>query len=102
MFIKINNLLTVDGNADYKGLDIQKIVPGSQLYPVGENYCMVEYDGEVLEHQDILKVSKSEHDALKVSMQSNQPKSEMDLLKEENQALNNAVVELYEIVLGGM
>lgn len=99
MFIKIKNLMNPDGNVDYKGLDIQKIVAGSQLYPLGENYCMVEYAGSPVTHRDIIEVSESDHNALKTLMKSNQPKSEMDELKEKQKLMQKAIDDL---IFGGM
>ncbi|MBV4423254.1 hypothetical protein [Clostridium tyrobutyricum] len=40
-FVKINNFWNMFGQPDYKGLDINKFEPGSQLYPANSTYAVV-------------------------------------------------------------
>lgn len=40
-FIKIEPLLNMFGQPDYKGLDINKFVPGSQMYMQDLSHCAI-------------------------------------------------------------
>jgi hypothetical protein len=40
-FIKILNLSNGSGQVDYKGLDINQFIPGSQVYPIDASFCLV-------------------------------------------------------------
>ncbi|WP_088187534.1 hypothetical protein [Desulfosporosinus sp. FKA] len=40
-YLKIVNLTNQFGQCDYKGLDIEQFVPGSQAYSTDRSYCLV-------------------------------------------------------------
>lgn len=46
--VKVSNLI-INNVADYKGLDLNKIVGGTQLYPDYDNVAYFFYDGDVIE-----------------------------------------------------
>lgn len=97
-YIKVINLFNLGGTADYKGLDLQKIVPGTQLYPVNENYCIVGYNGDIPNHADLTVVTEEEWLNLRTEIENNQPKSPIQEL-EEKQALMQQALD--ELLLGG-
>lgn len=111
MFIRVEKLFPPEGGeVDYKGLDIDKFVHQSQSYNFVDGSVVLEtteqLDVSLL--QDVQMLTKDEyvsfvslHKQLQPSPEELQ-RRELDALKAENQALNTAVVELYEIVLGGI
>lgn len=91
--VKISNLIQPNGRADYKGLDLEKIVAGSQLYP-NDNTAYFFYTGDVIEHPDVLVISEDEYNAKKVEIESNLPLS----IDERLELLQRAIDDL---ILGG-
>lgn len=53
--LKINNLIQLGGSADYKGLNIDLIVGGTQIYFLenGRNEAYFQYNGEPVNHTDL-------------------------------------------------
>ena len=60
-YLKITNLIQEDGAADYKGLDLKQIKPGTQIYPEYENTAYLGYKGDPVEHTDITPLSETEY-----------------------------------------
>lgn len=103
MYIKISKLFNSNGEADYKGLDIKNIKRGSQIYPEGENTAYFEYDGEVIEGNDIQIISLAIYDEHKTRI-ANQPKpitqeAEIAQLKQSQVEQDELIMSL---LLGGM
>ncbi|GAV13226.1 hypothetical protein [Paenibacillus sp. NAIST15-1] len=63
--LRITNIFSeYEGDVDYKGLNIKKFVPGSQIYPTGEQVCYVITNEEnIPEHADILRITTDEYEA---------------------------------------
>lgn len=114
MFIvKVNNLTQANGKLDYKGLDINKIVGGTQLYPSYDNVAYFFYDGEVNEGGDIQIITQATYDSHKIRIDEEnasfitpekrieQLESELAVAKEDNVSNMLAITELYEMILGG-
>jgi len=105
MYIKINNLIQKNGVADYKGLDLNLIIPGTQIYPATENTAYFYYNGEKNENADVLGITESEYMAKKSEDESNlsiSAEEEIKLLKQENLSIKQSMAELAELILGGM
>lgn len=88
-YIKISNLINTQGVADYKGLDLTKIITGSQIYPDNENVAYIIYEGEIPSHQDLVEISQSEYEEIKESNRHVPPISIEDRLT----ALENALLQ---------
>lgn len=111
MFIRVANLFPPEGGeVDYKGLDIDKFVHQSQSYNFLDGSVVLETTEQldVSTLEDVQVLTQDEyisfvdlHKQLQPTPEESQHR-EMEALKAENQALNTAVVELYEIVLGGI
>lgn len=104
IIIKVTNLRKASGETDYKGLDIDKIKGGSQLYPSTENAAYFEYDGEVVEGGDISVITQATYDEQRERIE-NQPKplspeqEEIAQLKKSQADQDEIIMNL---VLGGM
>lgn len=61
-YVRITNIIQTNGQANYKGLDLSKIVGGSQLYPSYANDAYFLYDGEVVEGDGIQIVTQATYD----------------------------------------
>lgn len=97
--LKISNLAGLNGRCDYKGLDIDLIVPGTQVYPSGEDVAYFSFDGDLVEHPDITVLTEEEYQAAISAEQSKpQPKSELETLREQVALMQSA---LDELLLGG-
>lgn len=78
MFYKINNLMK-GNSADYKGLNLELFVPGSQIYKPDLSFCVIETqeENEVIHpdltlldeagYNSLVSAIQTENDALKVS-----------------------------------
>jgi hypothetical protein len=65
MYIKISNLIDLKGIADYKGLDLDMIHSGTQLYPEGTNEAYFYYNGDMLTHEDIVEIDEATYNGVK-------------------------------------
>jgi hypothetical protein len=65
LIVKITNLKNSNDIIDYKGLNLDLIVAGSQLYPPDENTAYFFYDGEVIEGEDLQLITESEYQTVK-------------------------------------
>jgi hypothetical protein len=81
--LKIINL--GEGKLDYKGLDINRFIPGSQLY--AEDYSVFYvYTAEenIPDHPDVQIVSQEEYDEFKQYLLNlPKPKSDLEVMQEE-------------------
>jgi len=60
--LKISKVIDENGKADYKGLDIQKFVPGSQNYKMDNSFCVLETNEEdIISHLDIEVINKEKY-----------------------------------------
>jgi hypothetical protein len=95
--VKVSNLVQPNGTADYKGLDLDKIVPGSQLYPDNENTVYFFYTGDVVEHADVMVITEEEYYAKKAEIVSKVPLSYDERLELIQKAIDDLLLGL-----GGM
>jgi hypothetical protein len=59
-YVHINNLLKPNGEADYKGIPLENVVPGSQLYDDNEAVLAVEVE-ELPVNPDITELGQQEY-----------------------------------------
>lgn len=97
MYLKINNIKTQTGQIDYKGLDIEKFIPGSQVYPQDLRFCLVETLEVTSESEDVVVLSVEEYNNIKELTLSEVPK---DPLLEQIELMQLALDEL--LLNGGM
>ncbi|MBG9655008.1 hypothetical protein [Cytobacillus firmus] len=98
-FIKIYNLINEQGVANYKGLDLAKIIAGTQLYPSSVNVAYIGYvDDEIPQHEDLQIVTEDEYLQIKNEIEANRPKPPEEL-QERIDLMQQAVDDL---LLGGM
>lgn len=94
MFIKITNLIT-DNNADYKSLNVDKIISGSQVYDFTNHIAYVEYNETFTPHNDLIEITQTEYDNVKKA-----------LLVQEGLTLEERVISVEQtlntILLGGI
>lgn len=99
-YVKVTNILELDGTVNYKGLDISKFIPGSQVYPDPIEFCLVITTQESLPtHADIVELSEAEYLYEKQAVLDSLPKpfdaqGEVSKLQTENAELKQAVAEL--------
>lgn len=90
MYLKINKVTTIEnGNADYKGIDLDLIVPGSQIYikqPDGSMTAYVKTNQETIDsHADILIISAGDHAQADTEFKAAIPVSEDAVARQELQ-----------------
>lgn len=92
--VKVSNLIQSNGHADYKGLDLNKIVAGTQLYPDYDNVAYFFYDGEVPTVTGLQVVTLATYDEHKNRI-ANQPKprTESERILELEDVIFNAMME---------
>jgi hypothetical protein len=107
MYIKICNLIQSDGYADYKGLDISKIVSGSQIYPSDENVAYFQYISEesMPDNPDIVIIDDITYKAILEEKLSNDYNRGIEDLKKKDvdlqQAVDDLTLQLGDALLGG-
>lgn len=114
IYVKVINYID-RGLADYKGMDIDSIVPGTQVYDDLGVRCVVGYHGAIPDNADLEVLTESEYLAEREDIIANIPpgldpleqmKIEVEKLKAakeqaEADSINNmlALTELYEMNL---
>ena len=102
-FIKVMNLFNNQGKADYKGLDLSKIIAGTQLYPIDENVAYVGYeDDEIPQHKDLQIITEEEYLQIKSEIEANRPLTpEEEELRQRIELMQQALDDLL-LESGGM
>lgn len=110
MYIKILNLGIGKGTVDYKGIDINEITPGSQIYNEVSDSCILEVNTVNL-NSDIVEISLEEYEIIKNEwlQNNNSPfnleekiaklEEENEVLKADNLTTLEALAEVYEMLL---
>lgn len=110
MYLKVNNLIQLGGNADYKGLDINLIVGGTQLYFLdnGKNEAYFMYKGDAVDHFDLEVITEEQYQAAKREYEESMPvtvspEEEIQYLKNENEQLFRELFNLQtELIMKGV
>jgi hypothetical protein len=93
--LKIKNLLDeYSGNCDYKGIDLDKIISGSQFYDIeDENIAILQTREEIVpQHGDIQILTREEYTEMKSLIE------EKERLRREEYEKNNPVNILTDTV----
>lgn len=95
-YIKVLNLRQEDGVYDYKGLDLKKVVPQSQVYPGDENVCYFAFRGDLTDSPDVQEITEQQYlDAKAAAESEKQANDPITQLQQE-------VADLwYMIMIGG-
>ncbi|MCW3793511.1 hypothetical protein OM416_18105 [Paenibacillus sp. LS1] len=106
VYLKIVNIVSNNGVIDYKGLNIDLFVPGSQVYPLSGNYCLLGTTQEVVVgfHEDVIVLTAEDYESLKNEFITSQPvlmdyEKEIRQLKDENLELQMALIEIHSMLL---
>lgn len=62
---KINNLLKGDCTLDYKGLDLNLIIAGTQIYNSDYSFCLLVTTEDVATNGDLVQITEAEYNTLK-------------------------------------
>lgn len=103
MYLKIINLFDMFGQPDYKGLDINLFVPGSQVYDLKAGICYVKTSEQsVPQNADITVLSEADYIAgtnvIKEAIQTSEQTMEQKVQDLQSQ---NAQM-LFALVNGGL
>lgn len=92
--LKISNLLDSYGTADYKGIDLNKIIPGSQLYPQdGSNTAYLKYNSNTLPSDaDLTEITEDEYNQIKTLIDKNKPQSLEDRVELVEKAIDDIIL----------
>ena len=101
IIIKVSNLTKNTGLCDYKGLNLDLIEGGTQLYPTWENTAYFYYsDDSIVSVGDITVIDQATYDSIKTQMENQpKPKTEFDNLKDTLNSIQDAIDFL---LMGGM
>ena len=94
MYIKVINM-NYNGKIDYKGLDINKFISGTQVYDFDNQIFLVNTTEEVTATSDILIITQEEYTRAKEEILSREVPVETDNLEErvnEMEQILNALV----------
>lgn len=86
MYLKISNFLNNFNQPDYKGLDINKFEPGSQLYTTGATYCVIATNEELTTLPiDVVEITQDQYNTEKANMpKPANPEDDIKTLKAQN------------------
>lgn len=71
-YLKINNFYNKFDQPDYKGLALNQIVPGSQLYPIGATYALLATNEELpILPTDVVEITEEQYITEKVTIKNN-------------------------------
>lgn len=102
--------ININSVVDYKSLDINQFISGSQVYDFTNGVCLVKTsEDNYTPHTDIIELTESEYNEQREIINSISPqvqeKNEIDELKAENEALKASQLEqdtlIMELILGG-
>ncbi|MEK5070785.1 hypothetical protein [Sporosarcina sp. FSL K6-1508] len=103
-YVRITDFL-IEGAANYKGLDVDLFIPGSQHYDFENEVCVISTRQDNYEpHSDLQELSFDDYEIAKEIIVQNSPqtqeKNDIEKLRED---LKNAIMELsMAIAMGGM
>lgn len=98
-YVKVINLTNAFGTADYKGLNIEMIIPGSQVYDDTLSLFIGATTEEALPmNADLIEITEEEYKSQKAEIIASYP-----LPKEEQNEVKIALLEtaLQDLILGG-
>lgn len=94
-YIKINNFYDAFGQPNYKGLNLDEIISGSQLYPENSTYAIVATNQELTTlPMDVEEITQEQYLQEKTNLQTANQQNQADL-----QQLQNTVAELIKETL---
>lgn len=99
MFIKVINLIQENGNADYKTLQIGKII--QPFYNFDKNECYLQYDEAFTPHEDLIEITEEQYFAKQEEQQKKVAPLEdkVKQLEEENEALRESQLSQDELIM---
>lgn len=109
-FLKVIEILSAS-TVDYKNLDIEKFIPGTQVYDLENGVCLVQTTEEDFEpHAHIFELTAEEYhtqaEIINAMTPVGQELTEIEKLKAENEALRASQLEqdalIMKLYLGGL
>ena len=104
-FYKISNLVNRFGQYDYKDLDIDKFIAGSQVYSEDDSICLIATTEEnPLAHVDLIELTEAEYTTKRQEIENKRAQIKLTLEGElahvkNSQAQIQAVID--EIIMNG-
>ncbi|BFH11191.1 hypothetical protein [Paenibacillus melissococcoides] len=100
----INAIGERGGNYDYKGLDFEKFVPGTQVYPTGtRDFYVITEQEDIPKHEDIHLITTEEYEAAYEAEHNKQHElGPIEKLQTENEELRRQLDALQLAVMGMM
>lgn len=96
--VKVSNLMTIFNSADYKGLDINKFIAGSQIYKKDMSECAIATTEETIPAQvDLVELTEQQYVAYREAIMAEQ-QAEI-VTTEQKIALMQAVID--DLILNG-
>lgn len=101
--LKISNILPQGGGMlDYKGLDINQFVPGSQVYANDTSFVLLKTQQDnIPQHEDIMVISEVDYQTEIEMLAANRPKPIEQQIAEQEQRLQLIQAALDDLILGG-
>lgn len=95
-YVQVDNVKQASGFFDYKGLDLNLIVPGTQHYPQASNSAFFGYEGVIPEHPDLHSITEEHYETVKADELKPEPSvyEQLDELKKKYVVLEQAQADL--------
>lgn len=103
--LKLTNVIGPrGGNYDYKGLDTNKFVPGTLIYPTGSyDFYVITEQEDIPEHPEIFIITEEEYEAA-YEAERNRPREPgpIEKLQAENEELRKQIDAMQLALMGIM
>ncbi|PZM67506.1 hypothetical protein [Paenibacillus dendritiformis] len=103
--LKVTNVIGPrGGECDYKGLDIDKFVPGTQVYPAGtRDFYVITEQEDIPVHEDIHLITEEEYsEAFNAENERQREPGPIEKLQEENAELRKQIDAMQLALIGIM
>lgn len=104
-FYLINNLTTQFGEADYKGLNIQKFIAGSQVYAHDFSRCVIATnEDDFIGHPDVTELTQEQYVAEKQAILEAYPKTRETIeetITAQQTQIDELIIMLGDTILNG-
>lgn len=98
MFLKINNIRNSSGKIDYKGLDINRFIAGTQCYPYDCTSCCVASEEQDINNKDVEIITEEQYYQHKSEFEESIKKNNPVSLEEKIKIQEAAILELAQLL----
>ncbi|AET70755.1 hypothetical protein Desor_5379 [Desulfosporosinus orientis DSM 765] len=101
-FGKIVNFTNMFGQSDYKNIDINLIVAGSQAYKSDGSCFVFAYDGDIPQHEDISELTQVQWQEEKMAIDAENSADKQTIEQKIDDLQSQNAQAILALVIGGL